>query len=707
MSIADPALFVSASAVLALSALLAAPAGAQACQPLPSGAGKECFVSPTGHDGNPGTLLQPLRSIARGIAVLQAGDVLTLRGGVYVEPIRMTGKHGTRSRPVVIRARPGERAFVDGSLPEFRTLDNDDWEPVADDPSAQGAPHADEYVSRTTVTGFIRGAFIDGARYTRLITYSTLEDLRAPNETFDAITSPDDPRPGPVVLNCDEQGANCQTAPHRYPWVYMGPGIWIERDVSTTTPRRIHIRLSPTHNRVPGIADYAGEVDPRRLRIAISTETMQTVRITASSHVRIEGLDIRFGGDVTAYVADTTGVVFDHVRFRASTYGVRTRGNTGLTFSHCEFDGGKPTWYFRNDGKREYWFATSAAPRRNILGKHTMRTLWVPSRTDVGTTVHHSEFHDAHDLYLGGDDVDFHHNWISEMNDEGLFLDAYGGANVRVHHNVILKTLSALSFANEATGGVDAVGGPFFIYRNLVDLREPTSGYRPRQPGEVAVWRYGSVSKSNGEDGPYALFQNTFLVRDQDGQASFMHFRNMHGEHVRRVFNNIFVAVHSDAATDVAITFLPSPLFPAATDGNAWYRIGSVASPPYRYLAYASPDVSGPAGVFDCLTGCDRDLIGSALFAQSMAQYTPGYEAGSIEGDPQFRQIGADGFFRPSDDLRLAASSPARAAGIALPEDLWLLDRPLTTGPMAIGCFRADSGRLRVGIDGRRIHPGS
>jgi hypothetical protein len=458
---------------------------------------------------------------------------------------------------------------------------------------------------------------------------------------------------------------------------------------------------------VPGVADYGGEIDPRRLRIAIATETMQTLRVTASSHVRFEGLDIRYGGEVTAFIADTNGVVFDHVRFWASSYGVRTRDNDGLTFSHCEFDGGKPGWYFRNDGKKEYWFATGSAPTRNVLGKQTMRTLWLPSRGDVRTTVHHSEFHDAHDLYLGGDDIDFHHNWISEMNDEGLFLDAHGGDDVRVHHNVILKTLSALSFASDATGDVEAVGGPFFIYRNLIDVREPTAGYRPRRPGDIAVWRYGSATKSNGEDGPYALFQNTFLVRDQDGQASFMHFRNTRGSHARRVFNNIFVAVHVDPTTDIAITFIPSPLFPAATDGNAYYRIGAPVSPPYRYLPYASVETWGPGGSFDCLTGCDAPLAGSTLVEHSTAQYAPGYEASSIEGDPQFRRIGADGLFRPNDDLRLDANSPARSAGIALPADLWALDRPLVTGASAVGCFRGDSGPQRVGVDGRRIHPAS
>ena len=40
-------------------------------------------------------------------------------------------------------------------------------------------------------------------------------------------------------------------------------------------------------------------------------------------------------------------------------------------------------------------------------------------------TIHHCEFHNAHDLYLGGTNIDFHHNWINNLNDEGLVLDAF------------------------------------------------------------------------------------------------------------------------------------------------------------------------------------------------------------------------------------------------------------------------------------------
>jgi hypothetical protein len=425
-------LSLSATSVVLIFMVLAPPrAEAQVCQPQTSGSGRECFVSLTGSDAGPGTLARPFRTIARGISVLQAGDVLSLRGGVYVESVEVAGKHGTLLRPVVIRSYPGERAFIDGSLPQFRALNNDEWEPVTGDPDDVVPFHPDEYVSKITVTGFVRGAFLDRQPYTRLITYSTLEDLRAMNETFDTI-APEDSRPGPQIVECNDDGSYCVPTTARHPWVYMGPGIWVDRNVSPTNPQRVHIRLSHTHNNVPGLADYGGKTDPRQLRIAIATEPMQTLRITDASYLRFENLDIRYGGDVTTFIASTTGLVFDHVRFSASTYGVRTRDNEDLTFQHCDFDGGKPSWYFRNDGKKEYWFLKGNTATRNNLGKQTMRSLFVPSRLDNRTIIRHSEFHDAHDLYLGGNVVDFHHNWVHNLNSEGVFVDAYGREIMRV-----------------------------------------------------------------------------------------------------------------------------------------------------------------------------------------------------------------------------------------------------------------------------------
>jgi len=297
---------------------------------------------------------------------------------------------------------------------------------------------------------------------------------------------------------------------------------------------------------------------------------------------------------------------------------------------------------------------------------------------------------------LGGDRLDFHHNWVNNFNDEGIILDGALGTDNRFHENVLVKTLSPISFAG------NKLGGPFQIYRNLVDVRSPTAGFRPRFTGDVDIWRYGNTFKSNFVDGPYDLFQNTFMVKAQEGQASYLHYR-AGVTHRRRTFNNIFVAVNPDEASDHALSFLPSPSAPAEVDGNLYHRIGLATRPLLRYLGYQHGGGTFPGGSFAHLA----DLYASLFFTQSQSQYAPGYEAKSLEANPQFLRIGGDGAGRDSDDLRLGVPSPARAAGVKLPADLGLLDGQVVppSDTPDIGGYAFGSLPLEVGVDGRRSYP--
>ncbi|HZE89089.1 MAG TPA: right-handed parallel beta-helix repeat-containing protein, partial [Verrucomicrobiae bacterium] len=86
-----------------------------ALNPLP----KEFFVSPTGDDASAGTLAAPFKTISKGVTVLNPGDTLSIRAGVYNENVRLTPtptgvKNGTAGNPITIRARPGEAVTVRG-----------------------------------------------------------------------------------------------------------------------------------------------------------------------------------------------------------------------------------------------------------------------------------------------------------------------------------------------------------------------------------------------------------------------------------------------------------------------------------------------------------------------------------------------------------------------------------------------------------------
>jgi hypothetical protein len=332
--------------------------------------------------------------------------------------------------------------------------------------------------------------------------------------------------------------------------------------------------------------------------------------------------------------------------------------------------------------------------RRNELGKQTQLALFRGHGADAGTHISNSELVDAHDVYLGGADVEFAYNWLNDINDEALLVDAVPTENLQVHDNVITKSRSAISFAGARRGD------RHFFFRNLIDLRTPIASHRPRCPGDTAVWQRGHLLKSNGPDGPYDLFHNTVLVAGQeDGAASFTHYRNALGGR-RRSFNNIFVAVNDTVMSDKSVAILPRPAFPGPTDGNDYVRVGRATKPAFRVLR------SGKRGLpFDDLAA----LRASDYFTMSKGQYAPGYERNSIEGAPGFRRLGADGAPRSTDDLRVTAGSRAALGGVALPADLRARDTGESGDPRhpGIGRYPPGAAPLRVGVDRRRAFPGA
>jgi hypothetical protein len=73
------------------------------------------FVATDGSDANSGrTVDAPLRTIARAASLVEAGDVVYLRGGVYPLQVKFR-QSGTRDRPIVWTSYPGEWAILDGS----------------------------------------------------------------------------------------------------------------------------------------------------------------------------------------------------------------------------------------------------------------------------------------------------------------------------------------------------------------------------------------------------------------------------------------------------------------------------------------------------------------------------------------------------------------------------------------------------------------
>jgi hypothetical protein len=298
------------------------------------------------------------------------------------------------------------------------------------------------------------------------------------------------------------------------------------------------------------------------------------------------------------------------------------------------------------------------------------------------------------------------------MNDEAMIVDAHTTNDLKAFQNAITKSLHAISFAG------NIVGGRREIYHNLIDLRSPTAGHRPRPADHIvgkndenkdgSVFRFGQLYKSNPPDGPLDLFQNTCLVANQSGDAGIQHYSSSEGG-MRRSFNNVFVDVNPSPSRPLkyATAFLPLPMFPGPTDGNCFFQLGGDPNPLLRHVGYeldGHHDPNSFANLEAYYSGTGTGNQPSSHFTDSQALYPPGYEANSIDVDPQFQRIAPDGVPQFDDDLRLRF----RKQGVNLSDPNVGIDDPLAPqGNPDIGCYQFDQPGLQVGVDGRRHFPES
>jgi len=79
-------------------------------------AGKRIYVALNGTSGAPGTEAQPLRTLVQAVSIVQPGDVIIMRGGVYTQTSTITigtNRHGTAANPITLMAQPGETPIFD------------------------------------------------------------------------------------------------------------------------------------------------------------------------------------------------------------------------------------------------------------------------------------------------------------------------------------------------------------------------------------------------------------------------------------------------------------------------------------------------------------------------------------------------------------------------------------------------------------------
>jgi len=703
-----------------------------------------------------GTQQHPFQSIGEAIkhAAEHGGGIVAVRAGHYVESIVLADIDASI---LITPESDHDEVYVDACIPEFLRapgLPSAVWE--LEDASGGGVYRS---VSRFDPPGgdpsggqVRSGAFYDAMQHTRLVSYARREDLVASHTvwTDDDIHANRVWRELPKEHRGDPRRFAPQDDPNRpwyRPWVYMGPGIWFgETAVGHTGPsrgdRRVHMRLGSTDNGVQGWPDFdPGRLDLPHLRLALSRAQQRAVFLTGCQHVTFDRLHLRFGDEETVRLVGCTDIGFKRCTIWAASRAVYLLGrnsqgddlpNDDIRFEDCVIDGGLPTWFFRSDRKDTYFLGEDITEATRIqqivhdrdvglaavedgvaqpgeveeagLGYSTSGVLVSGEGVNTGIVISYCEIVNGHDSYLFGEGMQFHHNWVNNLNDDGLAMSALGGTKgVEVYGNVVTQCLTALSFTNKV--------GPVYIYGNLFDCRRPTLGTRPADHDNPVPdsMRQGHFFKDGVDEGPIHLFHNTCLVLDPGATGAdfsgvtlsgFSYFQGLEGSLPRTMHNNILVAAYTSKVG--AVAHLAPGTFDCKTNGNTFFRIAvdqhAASAVDVFRVDYRNHPLD--AGTFSTLQ-------------EYWDRYWPTdgdkYEADSVLADPLFHSFDvATGHPGRHDDLRLRsrADSPTKGKAVSMPHELTQKFSSLAEGHTADrGCYPSTGALMRVGVGGRRWFP--
>ncbi len=80
------------------------------------------YVSPSGNDSNPGTIQRPVTTLKQAFSLVEPGETIVLREGIYYESISIPKSGNRKDGNITITNYQGEQAIIDGS--KFDSEDN-------------------------------------------------------------------------------------------------------------------------------------------------------------------------------------------------------------------------------------------------------------------------------------------------------------------------------------------------------------------------------------------------------------------------------------------------------------------------------------------------------------------------------------------------------------------------------------------------------
>jgi hypothetical protein len=96
--------------------------------------GTEYHVSPTGNDGNDGSVSRPLKTISAAAAIAKAGDVITVAKGTYRERINPPRGGESNYKRITYQAAEGQKVLIKGSeiIKGWEKVQDDTWKVSVD-----------------------------------------------------------------------------------------------------------------------------------------------------------------------------------------------------------------------------------------------------------------------------------------------------------------------------------------------------------------------------------------------------------------------------------------------------------------------------------------------------------------------------------------------------------------------------------------------
>jgi hypothetical protein len=421
---------------------------------------------------------------------------LYLRGGTYYEGGITTSLKGTVSQPITIASYPGERAVIDGGVPDYKAVPNTGWELVD---ASVGL-----YRTTKTYSGTVGAWLINDD--TQLIQYADAANLESTN----------------YVLNGSK--------------MYFGPGVQLRSD------GKLYIRLQPnpqdlkdaSGNAIPSVP-----VDSNPNNNSLSVFTTQTLlTLQGASYLHFKDMTFQYARRIMDLQTGTKNISLTNCIINYGSHGILATGADTGEITGCDFNNGVPMAMYWTDVKN-----SEAGAGNEPYPEFQSNALNAFSNLNI----HHNTFRRSFDgisLKEGGvSNVTIRNNYFLQLKDDAINL-SLDNSNVEIAYNLFWHHHSGISLFKH-TGAP----GEVYIHHNVLDGSMLTRTGRPGnyRAGSYPPWAGGNPF--SGHDGESAahwkVYNNTFISHLGRQPSTTMSPGAVTGNSGKYFYNNIFY-VHDD-----------------------------------------------------------------------------------------------------------------------------------------------------------------